>query len=207
VKVLYSDRVRVRSLVVVVSAGLLLGGCGGAADPAPPDLSGGQSGGSGSGGSGGSTTTHSAPSGPAECKSATLKVSLGPSEGAAGTVHAPLRFTNSGDKPCFIQGFPGVSYVAGGQGTQVGPAAEREGAKGGPITLEPGKAASAQLGMVQVLNYDAAACKPTPVRGLRVYPPDETASVFVEAPSTGCAGTPPGPQLTVGTLTASPAGN
>ena len=44
---------------------------------------------------------------------------------------------------------------------------------------------------VRVANFDAAVCKPTPVRGLRVYPPGDTASLFVPAAGTGCAGTPP----------------
>ena len=51
-------------------------------------------------------------------------------------------------------------------------------------------------------NCDATACLPTPVRGLRVYPPGDTASLFVPTAGTGCAGTPPGPQLTVRTVTA-----
>ena len=56
---------------------------------------------------------------------------------------------------------------------------------------------------VQVANFDAAVCQPTPVRGLRVYPPGETASLFVAMNNqTGCAGNPPGPQLTVKTMTA-----
>jgi hypothetical protein len=53
-----------------------------------------------------------------------------------------------------------------------------------------------------VANYDAAVCRPTPVRGLRVYPPGDTAALFVPAEGTGCAGTPPGDQLSVQTLTA-----
>jgi hypothetical protein len=56
--------------------------------------------------------------------------------------------------------------------------------------------------LVNVANYDAAVCRPTPVRGLRVYPPGDTAALFVPAEGTGCAGTPPGDQLSVQTLTA-----
>jgi len=146
------------------------------------------------------TTAPATPVGPAICRSTALSVTLGPSEGAAGTVYAPLRFTNTGPAPCVIHGFPGVSYVGGDNGAQIGPAAEREGVKGAEVTLPRGGVASAQLAMVQVLNYDAAACHPTPVKGLRVYPPGETASVFVPLEGTGCSSTPPGPQLRVKTV-------
>ncbi|MGH3949110.1 MAG: DUF4232 domain-containing protein, partial [Pseudonocardiaceae bacterium] len=44
-------------------------------------------------------------------------------------------------------------------------------------------------------------CKPTEVRGLRVYPPQETRSLFVEYSTTGCANEDiPGNQLTVQTI-------
>jgi Domain of unknown function (DUF4232) len=138
--------------------------------------------------------------GPGECRSAELKLSIGRGEGAAGTVFRPLRFTNSGARPCTIQGFPGVSYVAGDDGHQVGPAAFREGTKGAPVSLAPGDTAFATVGFVQVRNFDPAVCKPTAIRGLRVYPPHETASLFLPLEGTGCAGTPPGNQLTVRTV-------
>ncbi|MGH3760799.1 DUF4232 domain-containing protein [Actinophytocola sp.] len=139
-------------------------------------------------------------SNPAECKVADLALGLNRGEAAAGTVYRQLRFTNKGDRTCIIQGFPGVSYVAGEDGHQVGPSAYREGTKGEAISLTPGMTVFAPVGFVQVLNYDPAVCKPTSVRGLRVYPPHEYDSVFVSAPGTGCAGSPPGNQLTVSTI-------
>ena len=137
---------------------------------------------------------------PNECKVADLKLTLTRGDAAAGTVYKELKFTNKGSRTCTIQGFPGVSYVAGADGHQVGPAAFREGKKGPAISLTPGKTVLAPVGFVQVGNYDPAACKPTSVRGLRVYPPHEYDSMFVPAPGTGCAGTPPGNQLTVQTI-------
>jgi hypothetical protein len=140
------------------------------------------------------------PADPGECRSNELRLSLGRAEGAAGTVYRPLQFTNAGSRTCVIQGFPGVSYVAGDDGHQVGPAAVRDGTKGGPISLVPGATANAPLALVQVRNFDPAVCQPTPVRGLRVYPPHETASMFVAMDGVGCAGTPPIPQLRVQTM-------
>ncbi|MBB3049486.1 hypothetical protein FHS23_000481 [Prauserella isguenensis] len=134
------------------------------------------------------------------CLAADLELSLGHGQGTAGTHYRPLRFTNVSDSPCVIHGFPGVSYVAGDDGHQVGTAAYRTGGKGDPVTIQPGRTAHADVGFVQVRNYDPAECKPTPVRGLRVYPPHETNSMFVRAPGTGCAEFPDGQQLTVATV-------
>lgn len=142
----------------------------------------------------------------AECKVADLKLSLRNGDSAAGTTYRSLVFTNKGNRTCTIQGFPGVSYVAGDDGHQVGPAAYRTGKKGPVITLKPGATASSDVGFVQVANYDPAVCKPTAVRGLRVYPPHEYDSMFVAQSGTGCAGTPPGNQLTVATVKAGSGG-
>lgn len=134
------------------------------------------------------------------CGAATLSVALGPTEGAAGTVYAPLRFTNTGSRPCVVDGYPGVSYVTGERGNQVGRAALRDGARSGPVTLAPGQVAYATLAMVQVGNFDPGVCQQTPVHALRVYPPAERVPVFVPIDTTGCAGNPPGPQLRVSSI-------
>jgi hypothetical protein len=135
-----------------------------------------------------------------ECKAGELKLSIGRGDAAAGTAYRPLRFTNAGQRTCTMQGFPGVSYVAGDDGHQVGPAAFREGTKGAVVSLAPGETAFATVGFTQVHNFDPNVCKPTPVRGLRVYPPHDTASMFLALEGTGCAGTPPGNQLIVRTV-------
>ncbi|NMH98126.1 DUF4232 domain-containing protein [Pseudonocardia acidicola] len=148
--------------------------------------------------SGGSGSTNGTP----RCTAGELKVSLGQGDAGAGSVYRPLVFTNTGSRTCELTGFPGVSYVAGADGHQVGPAAQMSGPRGGEVRMAPGHTSVAQLQLVQVRNYDEAVCKPTPVRGLRVYPPGETASLFVPMDGEGCAGNPPGPQLTVKTITA-----
>ncbi|HZC52174.1 MAG TPA: DUF4232 domain-containing protein [Mycobacterium sp.] len=69
-----------------------------------------------------STTTHSAAaSTPARCLSGNLKVTLGRSDGAAGSIFYPLKFKNVGTKVCSLHGFPGVSAMRNGH--QVGVAA------------------------------------------------------------------------------------
>ncbi|MGX7823634.1 DUF4232 domain-containing protein [Actinokineospora sp. 24-640] len=137
-----------------------------------------------------------------DCKAAELGLSIKDDSAAAGTVYRELVFTNTGQRTCTMQGFPGVSYVAGKDGHQVGPAAYRDGAKGRAVSLAPGAAAVAPVGFVNVRNYEPAVCEPTEVRGLRVYPPQETESMFVAQPGVGCAGNPPGNQLIVKTVEA-----
>ena len=87
------------------------------------------------------TTPTAAPTssaGIANCATSELKGSLGPEEGAAGSTYAPLVLTNAGTRTCEVRGFPGVSYVAGADGHQVGPAAAMNGPRGGEVVLKPG---------------------------------------------------------------------
>jgi hypothetical protein len=135
-----------------------------------------------------------------DCKAADLKLSLGPTDGAAGHIYQALRFTNVSDVTCTMTGFPGVSYVTGDNGTQVGAPAQRDGAVGPTVTLAPGQVASSVVAMTDVGVFDPGACQPTPTRGFRVYPPNSTASMFVAENGTGCAGNPPSPQLRVQTV-------
>jgi hypothetical protein len=112
-----------------------------------------------------------------------------------------LIFTNTSGHSCVIQGFPGVSYVGGSDGHQIGPAAFRDGTKGAPVTLATGQSAYATVGFVDVQNFDTMTCQPQAVKGLRVYPPQETASMYIDDPTTGCGNNQlPGNQLTVNTI-------
>jgi uncharacterized protein DUF4232 len=208
-------------------AALVLAGCGGAT---PGQATGGasiaQSGAASSGSAGGTTfipvtsttvaqpptttTTPAAATGGGaaepgtgttpECKPANLKLSLGSGDGAAGHVFQALRFTNVSKVSCVIVGFPGVSYVAGDNGAQVGQPSQRDGKIGAQITLRPGHVASAIVSETDIGVFDPAECKPTATRGFRVYPPDSTASMFVAQAGRGCAGNPPSPQLRVQTI-------
>ncbi|MCI2420189.1 DUF4232 domain-containing protein [Saccharopolyspora sp. K220] len=139
------------------------------------------------------------------CTAGDLQLSFGRGGGAAGTTYRPLIFTNTSDQACVLQGFPGVSYVGGEDGHQVGAAAYRDGSKGPAVTLAPGDQASAVIGFATVENYEAEVCRPEPVKGLRIYPPQETASMYIpfDYAETGCANEQlPGNQLTVQTIQA-----
>jgi hypothetical protein len=139
-----------------------------------------------------------------ECKSNTIALSFGGSDAGMSQQEVVLRFTNTGSQSCAIGGFPGVSYVAGDNGQQVGAPAVRTGTIGASITLGPGQVASTVIHSVQAGVFDPNVCKPTPVRGYRIYAPDDRASMFIALPNggQGCAGTTPDPQLSVVTIKA-----
>jgi hypothetical protein len=208
-------RTKITTGLLISGLALLLAACNNGADSASPTVPTIPS--SGSSQPSTSSSTSQSPSGtvqaqePApttaaanddECKVADLSLRLGGGDAAAGTSYRALVFTNKGTRTCTMQGFPGVSYVAGDDGHQVGPAAYRDGTKGSAITLKPGASAFVDVGFVQIGNFDPDVCKPTEVRGLRVYPPHDYDSMFLSDPGTGCAGTPPGNQLTVNTIQA-----
>lgn len=122
------------------------------------------------------------------CTAAALDTHLGRVGGAAGSAILTLVFTNTSADTCTLYGYPGVSYV-GPDGSQVGAPAARSPRPENAVPLAPGASASAQVRAAQVHNYPAERCRPTPVAGLRVYPPGETSSVVLEHRTTGCAAT------------------
>lgn len=145
---------------------------------------------SGSGSPGGASTS-GAPQA-AECTAAELKASVRPSPGGsgAGSQYNEIVLTNSGDQPCRTGGFGGVSYVGRGHGTQIGaPATRADAATAKIFVLQPGESAVQQLRETTADNYPASTCDPTPVDGLRIYPPNETHSLYVAHATTGCAST------------------
>ncbi|MFJ7210903.1 DUF4232 domain-containing protein [Amycolatopsis sp. NPDC098790] len=141
------------------------------------------------------------PAGDGLCKAGDVTLSLGQGDAGAGSMYRPLLIKNTSAKACEIQGFPGVSYVAGNDGHQVGKDAFREGTKGNAVKLDPGQTAAADIQFVNVQNFDPGTCQPTAVKGLRIYLPQETASKFVPTDGTACASTKiPGNQLSVKTV-------
>lgn len=115
------------------------------------------------------------------CATGDLRVTLGTANGAAGSSTMPIIFTNTGSGACELHGFPGVSFVGDGNGTQLGAAADEDGSI--PIAqqhrMEPGQAVQAQLKIEQAQNF--AGCTAKTADGLRIYPPHSTIAVFVKA--------------------------
>jgi hypothetical protein len=114
-----------------------------------------------------------------QCLTGNLKVTAGGGDAGAGHSFIPIVFTNTGRAACTIAAYPGVSFVTGDDGRQVGDPATRVSASAPAVTLQPGQAASAALSITNPGVYDPAQCKPVAVRGLRVYPPNNTAAAFV----------------------------
>ena len=139
------------------------------------------------GGGGPGRTT--APAGPPRCHTADLRVIDDPKQqdGAAGTVGEVLVFTNISGHICTVYGYPGVSFVAGDHGTQVNVGFARETGTMTTVRLRPGAQAHVQLLIPNYQNWDDSRCKPVDVRGYRVYPPNETRSIFVSLPRKACS--------------------
>jgi len=124
------------------------------------------------------------------CTSGDLHVSTENAGAAAGHAVTRLVFQNTSGDACWVRGFPGVSYVAGGDGHQVGGPAVRDHSRGpssARIWLIPNGHAYALLNQANPHNFPSSDCDPTDVRGLRVYPPEETESVYVPDATQACA--------------------
>ena len=122
------------------------------------------------------------------CPTSSLQVKLGLSEGYAGGVYQVINFTSTSSASCTLYGYPGVSLVTGPPYAQLGLAAKRSTTTPVKlITLAPGETADAQLQIVDALNFPSATCRPTKATNLKVYPPNQTAPVYLADTSYGCA--------------------
>ena len=57
------------------------------------------------------------------------------------------------------------------------------------MTLGAGKTANALLRITQALNYPATTCSPAKTAYLQVFPPNQTAAIYVPYSATGCSAT------------------
>jgi Protein of unknown function (DUF4232) len=130
-----------------------------------------------------SPTAHSS-----ACGASQLTLSLGQSQGAAGSFYTPLVLTNRGSAPCTMFGYPGVSYVAANGGT-LGVSASRISGHVATVTLAPGGTASALLHQPNPLVFPPADCRKKKSSGIRVYPPGQTLSVVVTTSTLVCTTT------------------
>jgi hypothetical protein len=122
------------------------------------------------------------------CASDQLEVARGNPDAAAGQLYVPLTFTNVSKAACTLSGYPGVSYVAE-NGVQSGNAAERTGEAASTVLLKPGVTAVAKMHDSNgVGGYDPNACMLSPAQGLRIYPPNLKAAVFLPWKVSHCAG-------------------
>jgi hypothetical protein len=100
--------------------------------------------------------------------------------GGAGSQYRNLALRNTGSTACTLQGWPGVSFVGGGNGRQLGAAASLDRGSAHPtVTLAPGATAYAALRVVQAANSEPGACTAVTPDGFRVYPPGSKQALFV----------------------------
>jgi hypothetical protein len=130
----------------------------------------------------GPSSRSSAGSGLAACSTSALSVSLDSNQGGgtAGSTYLPIDFTNTSGAGCALHGYPGVSFVTGPGGTQIGAAATRaSGASSVSVTLAAHATAHAWLQVVEAGNYPASTCQPVTAHWLKVYPPGNTAASYI----------------------------
>ncbi|MGY6018512.1 DUF4232 domain-containing protein [Streptomyces spinosirectus] len=111
------------------------------------------------------------------CTVGHLRLSAGRTEGAAGSLYRPIRFTNTGRGSCALRGYPGVS-VLDARHRQIGPAATHSGRSFATVVLAPGHSASA---VIRTANGPVGGPCSRTGSYLRVYPPASHKPVLIPA--------------------------
>jgi hypothetical protein len=132
--------------------------------------------------------TASAATVPARCYTGGLALALHRDGAAAGTVYWDVVFTNTTTRPCTLYGYPGVSARTAPAGPRIGHAATRDPAfPASLVTLAPGHAAHAVLGIADAGNWPAGRCHPVAAGAVGVYPPGAVHRMARPLTFTACA--------------------
>jgi hypothetical protein len=143
----------------------------------------------------GSSQSGAVQTGTAPCATSALHASI-PSGAAAASGHYgyPVNLTNASGSPCTLYGYPGVSFVSSPGGSQVGAAAIRAttayiylAQDPHTITLAPGQTTHADLQLITTGVFTTAQCGPATVQWVRVYPPDQSAPLYVNLTAQTCS--------------------
>jgi hypothetical protein len=124
------------------------------------------------------------------CATSALHVTVPTSAGnaAAGSSYYPVQFTNTSGSPCTLYGFPGVSFVTAAGGSQIGIPATRDPVLAARlVTLSPGQTVHAELQVAVAQNYPPTDCGLVTAHWLKVYPPNQTAPVYVSFTAQTCS--------------------
>jgi len=124
------------------------------------------------------------------CATSALRVSVpaGAGNAAAGSSYYPVQFANTSSSPCTLYGFPGVSFVTAAGGSQIGIPATRDPALAARlVTLSPGQTVHAELQVADAQNYPPADCDLVTAHWLKVYPPNQTAPVYISFTAPTCS--------------------
>jgi hypothetical protein len=126
----------------------------------------------------------------AACATSALHVAVpsGAGNAAAGSAFYPIQFSNTSSSPCTLYGYPGVSFVGAAGGSQIGAAATRNSALAARlISLSPGQTVHATLQVVDALNYPSGDCGLVTAHWLKIYPPNQTAPIYVSFTAQTCS--------------------
>jgi hypothetical protein len=126
--------------------------------------------------------------GPAGCLTSALRATLGAAQGTAGSAYQVIVLANASGKTCALYGYPGVSFVSGVGGSQIGKDAARDRTTAPKVvTLAPGHSGSFALRVVDAAALPAANCDPVTASWLKIFPPENTAALYVGYTAHACA--------------------
>ncbi len=118
----------------------------------------------------------------------TATVISGQGGAAAGSTYYPVNLTNSGSSPCSLFGYPGVSWVSGPSGSQIGqPATRNPVLTPATVVLAPGQTAHVTLQVVDAQNYDKSSCQPVTAHWLKIFPPGQFTALYVKFSALTCS--------------------
>ena len=121
------------------------------------------------------------------CTAGDLTAAYHHSDNGAGHSFGWIVLRNTSGHACRTVGYPGVSYVGDGNGTQIGaPAVRTDAAAVASYVLTAGQRLRSPLDEVNALNFPKARCHPAHVDGFRVYVPNSTRAKFVAHAHVGC---------------------
>ena len=121
------------------------------------------------------------------CHNADVRATYVFSDAATSHRYGYIVLRNRSGHSCTVYGYPGVSYVGDGNGTQIGAAADRVSPAPHTVILAPGRRARAQISETVAQAYSASMCRPHHVDGFRVYVPGSRLAQYIPHPTTGCA--------------------
>jgi hypothetical protein len=80
-----------------------------------------------------------------ECTKANLSAKYKGGDAGMSHVYGRIILRNVSEDPCFVKGYGGLSYVGGGNGTQIGAPADRTPSATPKTVLEPGETYRARI--------------------------------------------------------------
>jgi Protein of unknown function (DUF4232) len=126
--------------------------------------------------------------GPAGCLTSALRATLGAAQGTAGSAYQVIVVANASGKTCALYGYPGVSFVSGIGGSQIGKDAARDRAVPPKVvTLMPGQSGSFALRVVDAAALPATSCDPVTAKWLKIFPPENTTALYLGYAAHACA--------------------